>query len=119
MDVTLDFSSLEETQRQYNPNTPATRSEYTREDYNGSDRVAGIPGALSNQPPADASIPEDVRDLKNGAGGNGSVSREATRNFELDTTVRHRRAQSGVIDRQTVSVAVNFKQRVDLIAGMW
>ncbi|OOF00653.1 flagellar M-ring protein FliF [Salinivibrio sp. MA351] len=117
VDVTLDFSSLEETQRQYNPNTPATRSEYTREDYNGSDRVAGIPGALSNQPPADASIPEDVRDLKNGVGGNGSVSREATRNFELDTTIRHRRAQSGVIDRQTVSVAVNFKQSVDPDTG--
>ncbi|WBA08081.1 flagellar basal-body MS-ring/collar protein FliF [Salinivibrio kushneri] len=117
VDVSLDFSSLEETQRQFNPNTPATRSEYTREDYNGSDRVAGIPGALSNQPPADASIPEDVRDLKNGAGGTGSVSREATRNFELDTTIRHRRAQSGVIDRQTVSVAVNFKQSVDPETG--
>ncbi|OOE70019.1 flagellar basal-body MS-ring/collar protein FliF [Salinivibrio sp. IB282] len=117
VDVALDFSSLEETQRQYNPNTPATRSEYTREDYNGSDRVAGIPGALSNQPPADASIPEDVRDLKNGAGGTGSVSRESTRNFELDTTIRHRRAQSGVIDRQTVSVAVNFKQSVDPETG--
>ncbi|MPS32950.1 MULTISPECIES: flagellar basal-body MS-ring/collar protein FliF [unclassified Salinivibrio] len=117
VDVSLDFSSLEETQRQFNPNTPATRSEYTREDYNGSDRVAGIPGALSNQPPADASIPEDVRDLKNGAGGTGSVSRESTRNFELDTTIRHRRAQSGVIDRQTVSVAVNFKQSVDPETG--
>nr|WP_077652818.1 flagellar basal-body MS-ring/collar protein FliF [Salinivibrio kushneri] len=117
VDVALDFSSLEETQRQFNPNTPATRSEYTREDYNGSDRVAGIPGALSNQPPADASIPEDVRDLKNGAGGTGSVSRESTRNFELDTTIRHRRAQSGVIDRQTVSVAVNFKQSVDPETG--
>ncbi|KKA44441.1 flagellar basal-body MS-ring/collar protein FliF [Salinivibrio sp. KP-1] len=117
VDVSLDFSSLEETQRQFNPNTPATRSEYTREDYNGSDRVAGVPGALSNQPPADASIPEDVRDLKNGAGGTGSVSREATRNFELDTTIRHRRAQSGVIDRQTVSVAVNFKQSVDPETG--
>ncbi|ODQ01085.1 MULTISPECIES: flagellar basal-body MS-ring/collar protein FliF [Salinivibrio] len=118
VDVSMDFSSLEETQKQFNPNTPATRSEYTREDYNSSDMVAGIPGALSNQPPADASIPEDVQDLKNGgAGDTGSVSREATRNFELDTTIRHRRAQSGIIDRQTVSVAVNFKQSVDPETG--
>ncbi len=109
VDVSMDFSALEETRKSYDPAAPATRSEYTREDINSSDTVGGIAGALSNQPPSDSAIPEDVKDLKNGGlGGAESVSREATRNFELDTTISHRRAQSGTIARQTVSVALNY-----------
>ncbi|KXI24144.1 flagellar basal-body MS-ring/collar protein FliF [Photobacterium sanguinicancri] len=110
VDVSLDFSAIEETRKKFDPSTPSTRSEYTLEDYNNGNIVAGIPGALSNQPPADASIPQDVRDLQSGKGSNnGKVHREATRNFELDTTISHKRAQTGVISRQTVSVAVDYK----------
>ena len=49
--------------------------------------VAGIPGALSNQPPADASIPQDVAQMKMGQHRSGSVHKEATRSFEIDTTI--------------------------------
>ncbi|WP_281544049.1 flagellar basal-body MS-ring/collar protein FliF [Grimontia sp. SpTr1] len=109
VDVTMDFSSIEETRKRFDPATSSTRSEYTRENYNNTDYVAGIPGALSNQPPADSAIPQDVQDLKNGGvGDKGSLSREATRNFELDTTISHRRGQTGTIARQTVSVAVDY-----------
>lgn len=109
VDITLDFSEVEETQKRYDPSKPATRSEYTRENYNGGDFVAGIPGALSNQPPVDSSIPQDIENLKDGGlEGEGSVSRESTRNFEIDTTIRHRQAQTGTISRQTFSVAVDY-----------
>ncbi|USH03189.1 flagellar M-ring protein FliF [Grimontia kaedaensis] len=109
VDVTMDFSSIEETRKRFDPATSSTRSEYTRENYNNTDYVAGVPGALSNQPPVDSAIPQDVQDLKNGgAGDKGSLSREATRNFELDTTISHRRGQTGTIARQTVSVAVDY-----------
>lgn len=109
VDVTMDFSAVEETRKRFDPATPSTRSEYTRENYNNTDYVAGVPGALSNQPPVDSSIPEDIQDLRNGgAGDKGSLSREATRNYELDTTISHRRGQTGTIARQTVSVAVDY-----------
>ena len=67
-----------------------------------------MPGALSNQPPAASNIPEQA------AGGEGTASsgrsrKEATRNFELDTTVSHIRRQQGGIRRMTVSVAVDYK----------
>ncbi|WP_299016141.1 flagellar basal-body MS-ring/collar protein FliF [uncultured Photobacterium sp.] len=118
VDVSMDFSAVEETQKQYDPATPSTRSEYTLEDYNNGNIVAGIPGALSNQPPADSSIPQDIADLQSGKGSNnGSVHREATRNFELDTKIRHKRAQTGVISRQTVSVAIDYKQVVNPETG--
>ncbi len=118
VDVSMDFSAVEETRKRFDPETPATRSEFTLEDINNGSRVAGIPGALSNQPPVDASIPQDVVDLQQGGlNGSGSVHREATRNFELDTTISHRRGQTGVIDRQTVSVAVDYRPQVNPETG--
>ncbi|NNN43245.1 MULTISPECIES: flagellar basal-body MS-ring/collar protein FliF [unclassified Vibrio] len=114
VDIELDFSAVEQTRKVFDPNTPSTRSEYTLEDYNNGNVVAGIPGALSNQPPADASIPQDVAQMKDGSVlGQGSVHREATRNFELDTTISHERRQTGVVNRQTVAVAVKNRPVVN------
>ena len=118
VDIQLDFSAVEQTRKRFDPNTPATRSEYTLEDYNNGNTVAGIPGALSNQPPADASIPQDVAQMKDVAmTGQGSVHKEATRNFELDTTISHERKQSGTVNRQTVSVAIKDRQSLNPDTG--
>lgn len=118
VDVSMDFSAVEETHKRYDPSNQATRSEFTLEDYNNGNVVAGIPGALSNQPPADSSIPQDIANLQSGKGSSdGSVHRESTRNYELDTTIRHKRAQTGTVQRQTVSVAVDYKQSVDPKSG--
>ncbi|WP_394241751.1 flagellar basal-body MS-ring/collar protein FliF [Vibrio astriarenae] len=118
VDVELDFSAVEQTRKRFDPNTPSTRSEYTLEDYNNGNVVAGVPGALSNQPPADASIPQDVAQMKDGSVlGQGSVHREATRNFELDTTISHERRQTGVVNRQTVAVAINHRAALDPTTG--
>ncbi|CAH0540845.1 flagellar basal-body MS-ring/collar protein FliF [Vibrio marisflavi] len=118
VDVQLDFSTVEQTQKRFDPNKPATRSEYTLEDYNNGNVVAGVPGALSNQPPADASIPQDVAQMKDGSMfGQGSSHKEATRNFELDTTISHERKQSGVLTRQTVAVAIKDKAVVNPDTG--
>ncbi|MBF4377389.1 flagellar M-ring protein FliF C-terminal domain-containing protein, partial [Vibrio anguillarum] len=107
-----------QTRKRFDPNTPATRSEYTLEDYNNGNVVAGVPGALSNQPPADASIPQDVAQMKDGSVlGQGSVHKEATRNFELDTTISHERKQSGVVNRQTVAVAIKNRPWVNPETG--
>ncbi|EGR4401333.1 flagellar basal-body MS-ring/collar protein FliF [Vibrio cholerae] len=118
VDIELDFSAVEQTRKVFDPNTPATRSEYTLEDYNNGNVVAGVPGALSNQPPADASIPQDVAQMKDGSVmGQGSVHKEATRNYELDTTISHERKQSGVINRQTIAVAVKSRSSVNPDTG--
>ncbi len=49
--------------------------------------------------------------------GRGSVHREATRNFELDTTISHERRQTGVINRQTVAVAIKNRAVVNPETG--
>jgi flagellar M-ring protein FliF len=118
VDIQLDFSAIEQTRKSFDPNTPSTRSEYTLEDYNNGNVVAGVPGALSNQPPADASIPQDVAQMKDGSlMGQGSVHKEATRNFELDTTISHERRQSGIVNRQTVAVAIKNRASVNPDTG--
>ncbi|WP_283710338.1 flagellar basal-body MS-ring/collar protein FliF [Pseudoalteromonas prydzensis] len=109
VDLSMDFSAIEETQKRYNPDLPAVRSETTFEKNNIGGLAIGIPGALTNQPPVNSDIPEVAG--QDGAGTASSPSRshkEATRNYELDTTISHKRQQSGVIRRISVSVAVDY-----------
>ena len=56
----VDFSAVESTSEQFNPDQPALRSEQSTSEQrtaaNGPPQ--GVPGALSNQPPAPASAPQ-------------------------------------------------------------
>ncbi len=108
-DVSMDFTSVEQTQRRYNPDLPAVRSEMIVEQNSTGSVNTGIPGALSNQPPLESNIPEQA----NGGGRSvpvpGRNSKEQTRNYELDTTISHTKQQTGVMSRLSVSVAVDHK----------
>ncbi|MEP7702988.1 flagellar basal-body MS-ring/collar protein FliF [Paraglaciecola sp. 25GB23A] len=107
-DVSMDFTAVEQTQRSYNPDLPAIRSEMTVEDNSTGGVIAGVPGALSNQPPLDANIPERASGSNNQSSAPGRNLKEATRNYELDTTVSHTKQQTGVIRRLSVSVALDY-----------
>lgn len=107
VDVAMDFTRKETTQRQYNPDMPAIRSEMTVENRSSGTAIGGIPGALSNQPPMESDIPEEATASTQQGNSNGSMHREATRNYELDNTVSYTQNQTGTIDRLSVSVAVN------------
>ncbi|MFQ2034249.1 flagellar basal-body MS-ring/collar protein FliF [Aeromonas veronii] len=110
VDLSLDFSQQEQTRKTYNPDLPAVRSEMTVEENSASGSNGGVPGALSNQPPAASNIPEEATGGDGAsAAASGRSRKEATRNFELDTTVSHTRRQMGGIRRMTVSVAVDYK----------
>ncbi len=109
VDLMLDFTAVEQTQKRFNPDLPAIRSEMTIEESSIGGIGGGIPGALSNQPPLNSNIPEQAA----GDGARpvipGRNHREATRNYELDTTISHTSQQSGVIRRLSVSVAVDYE----------
>ncbi|WP_076410921.1 flagellar basal-body MS-ring/collar protein FliF [Shewanella sp. UCD-KL12] len=111
VDVSMDFTAVEQTAKRFNPDLPALRSEMTVENNSNGGSTGGIPGALTNQPPMESNIPENA--LNNDAEGSGNPSgsshKEATRNFELDTTISHTRQQIGTVRRVSVSVAVDFK----------
>ncbi|NRA54677.1 MAG: flagellar M-ring protein FliF [Gammaproteobacteria bacterium] len=111
VDVTMDFTSVEETQKRFNPDLPAIRSERTMENSNIGNIISGIAGALSNQPPLESDIPQEVNSAKVGSTTSrerGQFQKEATRNYELDTTISHIQQQVGVIKRLSVSVALDY-----------
>ncbi|MBU1391001.1 MAG: flagellar M-ring protein FliF [Gammaproteobacteria bacterium] len=108
VDVSMDFTAVEQTSKRYNPDLPALRSEMTVENNTTGGSSGGIPGALSNQPPMESNIPEDATKATESVTA-GNSHREATRNFELDTTISHTRQQVGAVRRISVSVAVDFK----------
>ena len=118
VDVTLDTTVQEETSQLYNPDSQAVRSETLKEQAGGEDKTNpyGVPGSLSNQPPANAAIPQQ---LKNGTAtatdgsSNRKQSREAVRNYEVDTTMRHTISPTNVVQRLTVSVAVDYVRSLD------
>ncbi|MCR5085110.1 MAG: flagellar M-ring protein FliF [Succinivibrionaceae bacterium] len=115
VDVTLDTTLEEETSQLYNPDSQAVRSETLKERRGESDKTNpyGVPGSLSNQPPANASIPQQLKDGTADGSASESArqtpeSREAVRNYEVDTTVRHTVRPSNSVTRLTVSVAVDY-----------
>lgn len=116
----IDFSQTEQVAETYKPNpTPdtAVRSQQTNETGAAGPGAAGVPGALTNQPPAPATAPLTTppapgtpgATASNGAAG-ANFTRNATTNYELDKTVKHTKQAPGVIRRIAVAVLVNQKQ---------
>ncbi|MGP9830852.1 flagellar basal-body MS-ring/collar protein FliF [Marinobacter sp. NSM] len=116
----LDFSAVERAEELYNPEQQAVRSERELSEQRGAGANGGIPGALSNQPPGNATVPEQAA----GQEGDGApaappvnVRRESTRNYELDRTVSYTRQQLGGIKRVTVALAVDDMKVVNPETG--
>lgn len=123
----MDFTEQEQTLEQYQPNSDpekmAIRSRQASLSEQGNRRGAsGVPGALSNTPPAPATAPltqplnTPADDKKEKTTGN-SASRETaqpynnrsdeTTNFEVDRTLTHTKSNAGRIQRLSVAVVIN------------
>lgn len=115
----VDFTQIEQTDELFNPDLPAIRSEQTVVEARGSGSAAGgVPGALSNQPPADGQAPEQAAaGAAEGGGASGSSRRQSVRNYELDRTISHTRHQVGRVKRLSVAVLVDNISRVDAETG--
>ncbi len=111
VNLSLDFTQIESTTEDFDNKDkgPRTRSEVLAEDRTASRAAEGIPGALSNTPPADPTTTNNTQvDTAKGQSESGSkLSSRSTRNFELDRTVRHVRNASGGILKVSVAVVVN------------
>jgi len=106
----VDFTVTEKTQELFNPDLPALRSEQTQEDINSVNKIQGVPGALSNQPPPTGVAPEVASGQEKQADAeSGSSSKRATRNYELDKTITHTRQSTGALRRLSVAVVVDDK----------
>jgi len=105
----LDFAQIESTREAYDPERSVIRSEQISESENRSFAAAiGIPGALSNQPPA-AGTTDPEANIEAAPGLPGNQNRSATRNFEVDRVISHTRNPRGNIQRLSVAVVIDDK----------
>ena len=123
----LDFSQTESTTESHNPNqkpeTGAVRSQQLVESSNGASAgpPAGVPGATTNQPPAQAAAPINGQPqtlAANGQAGSGGAAnsgskRESIINYEVDKTVRVVKGATGVIKRINAAVVLNNQNTTD------
>jgi flagellar M-ring protein FliF len=122
----LDFSQTESTTESHKPNqtpdTGAVRSQQLVESTNGAQASppAGVPGATTNQPPAQPAAPINGQPQtlaasgQNGsAAGSSSSKKESIINYEVDKTIRVVKGATGVIKRINVAVVVNNQNSTD------
>lgn len=139
----MDFSRREETSEVYRPNQEpgqaAIRSQQTSEsNQRGINPAQGVPGALSNQPPANAQAPianppqtqpprpgqppqqqgqqqqqQQAATGAQAAGGTVNDRRDATTNYEVDRTISHIKQPVGMLKRLSVAVVVNYVRDKD------
>ena len=117
----LDFSAVERAEELYNPEQQAVRSERELSEQRVAGALGGIPGALANQPPGAATVPEQATAAPGEDGAPAAppvnVRSESTRNYELDRTVSYTRQELGAVKRVTVALAVDDMNVVDPETG--
>ncbi|MDF2864013.1 MAG: fliF [Achromobacter mucicolens] len=138
----VDFSRREETSEVYRPNQEpgqaAVRSQQTSDStQRGVGPAQGVPGALSNQAPANAQAPitnppqqqpprpgqppqaanaQQQQQQQTGTqapAGNLNERRDATTNYEVDRTISHIKQPVGNLKRMSVAVVVNYVRDKD------
>ena len=140
----VDFSAVESTAEQFNPDQPALRSEQSvTEQRSSGSGPSGIPGALSNQPPAPSSAPQKTggaaapatpaaippgqplldangQQIMDPATGQPMLApypadkrNQSTKNFELDRSISHTKQQQGRLTRLSVAVVVDDQAKTD------
>ncbi|WP_127470469.1 flagellar basal-body MS-ring/collar protein FliF [Thiomicrorhabdus aquaedulcis] len=110
----LDFTQQEQTRENYQPDPAAIRSEQEVREFNRSAGPEGVPGALTNQPPAAGLAPEEGFNAGgDGANGTNSSSEKTTKNYEIDRTISHIKNSVGNIHRLSVAVVLDDKITVN------
>ncbi len=107
----VDFTSVESTTESYQPDDRAVRSEETFEESTTSGMAAGVPGALTNQPPPAGTL--DVGVIEGEQPTPVNNTRRATRNFEMDRSISHTRNVPGAVKQLSVAVLVDYRMQAD------
>jgi len=124
----IDFSVQEQAAETYKPNqqpdAAAVRSMQSNETKSANGETAGIPGALSNQPPPAATAPITTEATNADANGQPvnnapptNTEKNLTTNYEVDKTVSYRQQPMGGVKRLNVAVVVNNMPVVDKKTG--
>ncbi len=120
----IDFTSKEETFEDFDPKSAVVRSEKTLDIIKAAGAIiGGIPGALSNEPPAAGQAPEEATsgvsegvvgpNVKQQKESSGDHKRQATKNYEIDRKITHNSYLPGKIMKLSVAVLIGDKITYD------
>jgi flagellar M-ring protein FliF len=117
----VDFSQSEQSSESYKPNTDpketALRSQQISESSAKTAEAGGVPGALTNQPAAQATAPigqnADPKQAAAQAQANGETRKESIANYEVDKTTRVVHGATGLIKRISAAVVLNHRNTKD------
>lgn len=101
----IDFSINERTEENFNPDPLQLRSAESQLQRKTGAGAAGVPGALTNQPPEAGTIADDVPGQADADTVNESSSE--LKNYELDKTITHTRQSPGGVRRLTAAVIID------------
>lgn len=107
----MDFTTLEETREDYGPDPKAVRSEQIQERRREAPDAGGVPGALSNEPPAAGTVGVPGAEAPDKKPVTSSLN--TTRNYELDRVLRHSRSLPGSVKRLSVAVVVDYRTQTN------
>lgn len=124
--VTIDMNFDERTRTEETfgknsaPNQSSVRSQHNLDSSGQQGANGAVPGALTNQPPAQPLAPlggplagdNDARQLTspgNSSSSNSSNRRESTVNYEVDKAIEYLKANKGQLRRVSAAVVVNYK----------
>jgi flagellar M-ring protein FliF len=118
----IDFNQSETTSHINKPNqgkdaAAAVSSQQISQSGSGTSGAAGVPGALSNQPPGNASAPIAGTPTNPAAGAAGGAANSQSRsdtitNYQVDTTVQHVKSSTGAVKRLSAAVVLNHKKAI-------
>jgi flagellar M-ring protein FliF len=111
----VDYTAIERTSERYEPET-SVRSEQLVEEVMSDKGARGVPGTLSNTPPADAQIGGEPQTADAGTPEDPRSSRSSMRqmrNYEVDKTISHVREEAGTVRRLSVAVVVDYRETLD------
>ena len=107
----LDFSVIEQTTENYDPDNAGTRvrSEQVTQNSTTEASATGVPGTLSNEPPVPATLTPDAAAAAPAPAEPvvRGQERSENRNFEIDRSVRYVVDPAPRMRRLTVGVAIN------------
>jgi flagellar M-ring protein FliF len=125
----IELSATEEAREQYGKDSQIVRSEQTSEESSrGGAGSGGVPGALTNQPPAGGTVAPLTAAAPAVAGAaagaqaapqaaaataDSNSTRQATRNYEIDRTVAYTHQPAGRLQRLSVAVVIDNLRTTD------
>lgn len=118
----VDFTRNESVAESFKPNQDPKNatlrtSQTSQQQTTGSASTGGVPGALTNQPPAAGVAQIDGKapgaQVATTSTAPSSTRKDETVAYEVDKKIEHTRAQVGGVRRMTAAVVVNYRKQVD------